>query len=70
MSGTVMYWLIEASRDGVVFDSNTFVQGSKAQAEQLAAELHEQHPEAWIPDRIVFSVTALSKGDLIERLAA
>lgn len=36
---SVVYWVIEASRDGVVYDDQTFVQGTREQAKDVAESL-------------------------------
>lgn len=69
VSGTVAYWLIEASRDGVVFDKDTFVEGGKGLAERLAKRLQDTHPEGWIPG-VVFEVKPLTRAEFFERLVA
>lgn len=70
MSATVQYWMIEASKDGVVFDADTFLQGvSRRDAEDLATELQGAHPEGWKPE-VVFEVKPLTHADFIERLLA
>lgn len=71
MSGTVAYWVIEASRDGISFplDMGTFVQGSKKQADAMASLLQTRHPEGWIPG-VEFGVRPLGRADLAEHFLA
>lgn len=59
----IPWWVIEASKDGVVFDGNTFVQGTKEQAESLARHLQDTQPWGWYSD---FAVKPLSQDQLVE----
>lgn len=70
MSGTISYWMIEASKDGIVFDDDTFLQGvSRQEAEAVAARLQDAHPEGWKPE-VVFGVKRMTPADRIEQQVA